>query len=369
MSAWELDLLDARSREVEPAWRNLERVALPAYFLTWGWVENWLALLPVAGAPKLALFRRDGEPVAGCFVGKHRVLRHGFGLCRELFLNATGCPAWDQLCIEHNAVLCASEAESLAELVAALPGDWDELALPALSRSAFPGSALAQPLPHFRLRIEREEPAPFVDLARVRASRTGYPGLLGSGTRAQIRRAQRDFGELSVEVAADLRHAFDIYDELVALHQDHWQRRGQPGAFANTFFDAFHRRLITNRLADREIQLVRVRAKGTTIGCLYNLVSRGRVLFYQSGFPQFESPRAKAGYVVHAEAIRLNAAAGHSVYDLLAGEDRYKQNLATDTSPLVWARIQRPLMRFTAEDRLRSWKHRLSRIVAAAISQ
>jgi CelD/BcsL family acetyltransferase involved in cellulose biosynthesis len=174
--------------------------------------------------------------------------------------------------------------------------------------------------------------------------------------RAQLRRAQRGFGELSLDVAADEREAADIYGELVRLHGLRWRARGQPGAFADPWFDRFHRRLIAERFRHGEIQLLRLRAGATTLGCLYNLVAGGRVLFYQSGLESFADPHLKPGYLCHAAAIRHNAAAGHAVYDLLAGASRYKQSLATDEVELVWARIQRPLCRFAIEERVRVWK-------------
>jgi hypothetical protein len=49
------------------------------------------------------------------------------------------------------------------------------------------------------------------------------------------------------------------------------------------------------------------------VGCLYELISNGRVLFYQSGVASAgDDARKKPGYVCHAEAVRHNAAAGFS---------------------------------------------------------
>lgn len=352
-----LELIDPHAPEVEGIWRALEGRGAPPYFLSWGWIGNWLACLPRGRAPPLAAMLLDGAPVAAFFLGRRLLVRHFLLPSRTLFLNTTGHDRWDELTIEHNGVLCAPAAlPSLAALVDALPGGWDELSLPALSRATFPGSALGEPLARHVVRIDRESPSPFVDLAKVRESAGGYLALLSSGTRAQIRRSERAFGDLHLEVAAGLSQALDVYAELVELHTLTWRSRGLPGAFADSWFDGFHRRLIAERFRHREIQLMRLRAGGATIGCLYNLVSAGRVLFYQSGLRRFDDPHLKPGYLCHAEAVRHNAAAGHAVYDLLGGESQYKRSLATDEGALVWARIQRPLARFAAEERLRSWK-------------
>jgi hypothetical protein len=355
-----LELLDPYGPRVAEIWRALEREAAPLYFLSWSWICNWLACLPRGEAPPLAVLRLDDRLVAAFFLGRRRLVRHGLLPSRTLFLNVTGEKRWDDLTVEHNGVLCARAARlSLATFVDALPGDWDELSLPALSRATFPGSALDEPLTRHVVRIDRESPSPFIDLKAVRSCPGGYLELVSSGTRAQIRRAERGFGDVHLEQAAGLREAFEVYDELVELHTRAWRSRCLPGAFADPWFDGFHRRLIGERFSHGEIQLLRLRSGGATLGCLYNLVLAGRVLFYQGGFRTFDDPRLKVGYLCHAEAVRHNAAAGHAIYDLLGGASRYKRSLATGEVSLVWARIQRPLARFHVEERLRRWKRAL----------
>ena len=355
-----LRLLPPSSPRVEEVWRELERQAAPPYFLSWGWIGNWLACLPPREAPPLAVMLAGETPVSAFFLGRRRLVRHLVLASRALFLNTTGQARWDELTIEHNALLCAPGARlSLRALVDALPGDWDELHLPALARASFPGSVLEEPLTGHVVRVDREATAPFVDLARVRASPGGYLDLLRSGTRAQIRRAQRGFGATRLEVASDAGQAIEFYEELVGLHTRTWRSRGHPGAFADPWFDAFHRRLVAERFRHGEIQLLRLRSNGATLGCLYNLVSAGRVLFYQGGFATLPDPRLKPGYLCHVEAVRHNAAAGHAVYDLLGGDARYKHSLATGQERITWARVQRRRLRFVVEERLRRWRRAL----------
>jgi CelD/BcsL family acetyltransferase involved in cellulose biosynthesis len=144
---------------------------------------------------------------------------------------------------------------------------------------------------------------------------------------------------------------------MLRLHARRWAARGMRGAFADPWFERFHRRLILSRLAHGEIQLVRVRSGGTTLGCLYNLVYRGRVMFYQSGLASFEDKHVKPGYICQAAAIEYNALAGHSTYELLGGNATYKDNLATGANRLLWLRVQRPAVRFatSVEDNVRRW--------------
>jgi CelD/BcsL family acetyltransferase involved in cellulose biosynthesis len=361
-------LLDARAPEVEPAWRALQARAAPSYFQSWGWIDTWLDCLDRTEAPRLLLWRDGARPLAAGFLGRRHLVRHRLVPSTALFLNTSGVPAHDELCVEHNELLSDPDARALAlaDLVAAIPGEWDELTLPALRLDRFPGRALAEPVPGHRVLIDRESTAPWVDLARVRATDGGYLALLPANTRAQVRRAERGFGPLTIEVAADLDHAREIYAELVELHRARWRERGEPGAFADPWVDRFHRALITRRFPHGELQLVRVRAGARTVGCLYNLVLGDRVAFYQSGLGAFDDPHLKPGYVCHAEAIALNAAAGRATYDFLAGASRYKRSLATDERRLVWARVQRRRVRFAVEEELRAWKHRAGRALDAA---
>ncbi|MBS1121927.1 MAG: cellulose biosynthesis protein CelD, partial [Deltaproteobacteria bacterium] len=346
------DLVDPADPYVEAIWRALEHRSPPAYFLSWGWIENWLACIPKRHLPPLAVISSDGVATAAAFLARRTLVRHHMLPSRAAFLNTTGIPRFDDLQIEHNSLLGTADLATLVELV---PGDWDELILPGVSASAF--AAISSETYH--VRIDRAVPSPFVDLERVRSSAGGYLALLDAHTRAQIRRARRGVSDLAIEHATNVEQARAIYDELVELHGASWRARGQPGAFADPWFDMFHRRLIDGRFGAGEIELMRVTARGRTLGCLYNFVSHGKVLFYQSGFAHEDDPRIKLGFLCHAAAIEDAARAGHVTYDFLGGDARYKHSLATNEVRLVWGRVQRPLARFAIEDRLRSWKHAL----------
>lgn len=345
----DLDLIAARDPRALRLWRDLEARSQPSYFLSSAWVETWLSSLPDDAMPHLAV---TADRSAAAWLGRRDVTRHGVVPSRAMYLNATGFDRYDEICIEHNMILGNSAA-----LVAALPRDWDELFLPAVDDAAVPDLGA---LRGYRVRIDHESSAPFVDLDAVRASEAGYLALLGSNTRNQLRRTRRMLGDLELDIANDEASALDIYGELLRLHARSWDERGHRGAFGDPWFERFHRRLITTRIASGEIQLVRVRSATTTIGCLYNFVYNGRVLFYQSGFARFDDPHIKPGYLCHAAAVEYNANAGHRVYDLLGGTTRYKQSLATGAQRLLWLRVQRPRLRFAVEDRLRAWKRVLA---------
>jgi CelD/BcsL family acetyltransferase involved in cellulose biosynthesis len=353
-----LELLDPRDPHVERIWQSLEAHARPSYFLSWGWIRNWLQALPEHELPSLAVIAERGEPAAAFFLAQRRVRRNLLMTSTALYFNATGSTKLDELAIEHNGMLTAPGApRSLAGVLDRLPGEWNELYLPAVDRYAFDdlGGATSSLATRYKVRIEREASAPFVDLELVRSVDGGYDALLPSSTRTQLQRARSVFGSVDLEVAMDERHAMDIYGELLRLLAKRWATRGMRGAFAEPRLERFQRDLILDRLRHGEVQLMRIRAGDTTLGCLYNFLYRGRVSFYQCGLASFDDPQLMPGYLCHAAAIEYNALAGHSFYDLLGGQAKYKDNLATGSHRLVWLRVQRPLAKLSLEDGVKRW--------------
>ncbi|MBL9013553.1 MAG: GNAT family N-acetyltransferase [Myxococcales bacterium] len=344
----QLELVDFRSPEVERIWRDLDDQASRSFFTSWGWMENWLACLPRDEAPELAVLRDQARPVSAFFLRRAARVRLGVVKSRALYFNITGNRQLDELVVEYNGLV--GREVSIGVLMDSLPLDWDELFLPALRPDAFGGlSELV--FRGFKVRIERTVPVHFVELARVREQ--GYLKLLGGQTRSQVKRAQREAGDVKLELASDVASALAIYEEMVQLHQASWKARGEPGAFADPWFDRFHRRLIAKRFAHGDIQLLRLSNQHGPIGALYNFVHRGKVLQYQSGFASFENKHLKPGFLAHTAAIEHAAAAGREVYDFLAGDVRYKKSLGTASTQLTWAKVQRLRLRFLVEDRLR----------------
>jgi CelD/BcsL family acetyltransferase involved in cellulose biosynthesis len=368
----------AERTRIRDAWCDLEASSRPSYFLSWGWVENWLDTLPPSTDIALHVVRRAGTPIAAFFLGARKRWRHGVLPSRALHLNQTGDDNYDEICIEHNGFLSNDEPLPVADIVGGLPGRWDEVFLPALNEDgALAKSLLADPAPvagphgtRLRVRIDGRVGCPIVELDKVREV-GDYLALLGSNTRSQIRRTRKlygDRGQLSHDVASSPAEARAFFDELVTLHRRSWAERGKAGAFI-PYVLHFHHRLIERRFAAGEIRLHRIRAGDRTIGCLYNFIWQGVALFYQSGLVYEADAKLKPGLLCHALAIEHDAAAGLRCYDFLGGDSRYKRTLATGARSLVWLRIQKPRIRFVVEDAARRLRNRLLARRARATSR
>ena len=193
---------------------------------------------------------------------------------------------------------------------------------------------------------------------------------LSANTRHQLRRSDRAYaveGALRLERAETPERAHDYLVALRGLHQAAWRERGQPGAFATSFFERFHHALIGRGHPRAEIDLMRVSAGPRTIGFLYNFRYRGESLSYQSGFDYANAGRhAKPGLTCHHQAICDARAWGAEKYDFLAGDDRYKRSLSDNEQTLLWLEVDGFFSPRVMLRRGRDWLRRSSREKSAA---
>lgn len=316
-----------------PRWRALENRAEGSFFQSW----SWLGCLATERFPraKLLAARRDGHDMALA------LLNHGRSRLAPvtLWLGESGMPQFDSTYVEHNGVLVAKGEQKIEQdLIAAclralLKSGAERLVLSGVDEAHLQAAQASSAV----LRPVKSQPAPFIDLAR---SESSFLDTLSANTRYQLRRSARRFearGPLRLHSAGTVSQARAVLDELALLHQATWTARGRPGAFTNPDFLRFHHALIAEALPRGEIDLLRITAGPTLIGCLYNFRHRGHVLAYQSGFDYAATaPHEKPGLTCHHLAIEAAHADGMTRYDFLAGEDRYKSSLAQHATQLHW---------------------------------
>ena len=298
---------------------------------------------------------------------------------RGLQLHMTGDTRQDVITIEYNGFLVAEnlagrlEADAIAFLLSGLTVDGhrcEELHLKNVP-SGLEKSVRAS---GFRFREVQRKPSWRIDLAAIRAAGNQYLGCLSANTRQQIRRAMRLYekrGRLEIARARDVAEALNFLEGLKELHQRYWTGRGEPGAFAFPFFAGFQSRLIQTCVDHGTVELLRVSAGDDVIGYFYNLVYRGHVYQYQSGFRYEADPRLKPGLVSHCLCIERHLGEGSLVYDFMAGDARYKANLARPGPEMVYLLAARPTWPLQLENALHGMKRSLgglSRRLRAASS-
>ena len=325
--------------ELGVLWRDLELRADVSFFQSWAWTG---CLARERFADPVVLKAQDDQRILA--LALFNLTSPCFGRSK-LSLGESGDPQHDAIFIERNGILIERGLEEL-------PGICLERVQHGgvggrrfyrncrIRLSGVDGEHLAAARACNKPVMVQSVGAPIVELDAVRRSGGDVLRITSPNTRAQIRRSERKYaatGPLEIVRAQTIEQAQVFLTELIKLHQKYWTGRGHPGAFANPFFERFHRELINRAFHNGGTHLLRIAAGSKIIGYLYNFCFRGHVCAYQSGFDYDRSdPHLKPGLTCHHLAIQLYIAQGERIYDFLAGAERYKVSLATNITPLHW---------------------------------
>jgi len=366
-----LKLLNVRQdiNEIQDIWLHFLSQCDVSYYLSWGFIENWLITLPENVDLQLAVIYDNNEPIIAFFLGAAKNIKAHVFRSQAFFVNATGIEDIDRITyIQYNTMLLlSSRTPPLVEVLELLPVSWEEVFFPGVQVESYPGRFLFEELKGYDVSFYREFSSPFVDLQMVRDSGGDYISMLSAKRRGQIRRSYRKYqemGPVELDEAQDPEQGMAIFNEIIALHEDTLRTAGKRRVFATEYSLKFHRRLIEKRFEHGEIQILRVRAGSESIGCLYNYIYNNRIYGYQIGLKYQSDKGLMPGYVSIIESVKHNAKLGHSILDLGAvggggGGKFYKNTLSTNENRLVWARVQKPHVKFKLENKLRHMRRDL----------
>lgn len=331
-----IPLSQLERRELLQAWD--QAAADETLFLSVHWLRCLMETAPKPEALSVLWDDDQSKPLAliGCgTVQRHRALR-----VRQWCINETADPVFDRICIEYNHLVgCQAKGfqaqdSAMAEGFLALmqaPRGPDELVLRNTDAAGAAAFREAAARAGWGIRTLSHTPAPTTDLCRLREAGGDFVATLGKNTRAAVRRAIRLYeseGPLRIERAANTEQALAWFDRMEALHIAAWQGRAAYHAFSNPGFGPFHKGLIAACHDLARVDVLRLSAGQSDVGFLYNFISNGRVMAYQSGFAPAPDNRWKPGLVSHCLAIAHYLENGQREYDFLGGLDRYKQSLS-----------------------------------------
>lgn len=338
----------AQTHDLASRWRALEARAHGSFFLSWTWMDSWLAA--TGAEPELLAVRSANQDVALALIGRTMRQRR-LGSVATLWLNQSGDAASDRGFIEYNGLLAGIDAPDGVEAAVldflAARKDWRVFRLGGIAA----GAPLINAGTLRRRTLVDECPAWFVDLDAVRAADGDYLALLSANSRSQLRRSARDYGggETEVATAASILQVEDWLAEMQVLNKD----RHDDNAWEDAAFRGLAGALVLTGMERGEVELLRISQKGHSLGFLLNFLWRGQAMNYQSAFAPGLSAKAKPGLMCHAAAVSRYAALGLARYSLLAGRDRYKQSLATGHEMLQWWDLERFSPHLEAEHVLR----------------
>jgi hypothetical protein len=343
-------------------WQQLESTLGPGLTNGWDWVETWLNHYGDI-VPHHFAVATGANGVVGV-----ALLTHGVGQTRgpipvrTLHIGTAGEPPSDTIWVEYNRCLVhpehrASFAAGLFRTARSADLPWDVLELDGFEPAEIESF----------LRLDSNfEIQPKVchvaNLAKMRdeGMYAGFKRETVAKIRKNRRKFEERFGPITTTWATTVDEGLEILRDLIPLHQDRWQRAGQPGTFASPRFTAFHQELIQRLMLKGQIVLYRVKAGEQMIGTFYGMVENGVLYHYQWGLVQFDQNSLSPGFVVGALCMEEATGRGLNELNWLAGDTRYKRELANEQRELIWAELHRGprMVAIDAMKRARAWQRR-----------
>jgi len=344
-----LQSFDVNQREaVLEIWRELQqRLGSTSLMCSADWTEIWLKHYQDSITVRFVVGYKQEQVCGICLLSESKHHRIGPVTVRTLHLGTAGELHGESVCVEYNDILCEPRYrnEFVCELQKLIhkQGSWDQFRLDGINTEAnkpWPlyennDSGSSQVTVQSRVRESR-----YFDLEHCRAEGGDILSLLGKSTRSNIRRRIKKLDEINLEWAETTEQANDIFAELIDLHQARWKKEGEPGAFASSRFTGFQKDLIARLLPQQKVVLCRMKAGTQTIGCLYLLVDKNRLLDYVSGLASFEEVPS-SGLISHYLCMNQAMQRGYDAYDFLVGEKRHKENLGKSANQLQWVVCER----------------------------
>lgn len=318
----------ARPTQLAQAWRSLEDDR-HSPFQRWAWIETWLAELP-GRVESVGIELHDHLGLAGvaCMASVAGSQRWALG--------HTGDDDLDVIFVEHNGLVTRPDVD-LVDAYRVLIEVAEGLSARELRvDGTADGAVIARSVGERALARRAVKPSPHRTVGAGDARRwiEAMPGESG-------RRLRRSLALYEVEGPLMIHRHVEFSDRRAALHTlsaqsiEHWQARGHESCFGNPFFAAFHERLVASH--PELVRLQTVACGQRPIALLYGLEWPGGVCAYQSVRREERDNRLRPGLVAHALAMDdARPAHGCTRYDLLAGGERYKQQLATGATELTW---------------------------------
>jgi len=345
--------------ELRQAWLDLQGRADCSYFLSWGWIGTWLRQIAIALRPVVVRVWHEEQLVGlSVFVPRDINRRIAFR-ASALFLHEYPFDHKNMV-IEYNGLLAARGhepavyARTVEHLFEHYP-QYDEFHFGAIAEGPDLDNLVQAGANQADFTINEESTAWQVELGTLDPGIDAFIATLSKNRRTQLRRSLRLYeqqGPLSLIEAQDLEQALDFFKGLKVLHTQRRRLKGEGGAFSNPTWEHFQRALIRDRFSAGEIQIIKVSNPLMTIGYLCNFIWRKHVYVLQTGFRSGEDSRDLPGYTVHALAIAHNRDKGMAVYDLMHGDDLYKQILCNRSRKLFWGVLQRRRLKFSLERRV-----------------
>lgn len=353
-------------------WLQLESQADCSVFLSWQWLSIWLSTYK----PNVMLMRvLSGDELVGLAILCCRAeRRHLFVGSRVLRLHQTGVDIEDQIWIEYNGLLVkrglsASVEQAVLEFLHNQWTAWDEIVLTGIDMQ----QALRwQQHSRYNARLSWQAACFGVDLYKLRQSQQSFLSSLSANCRYQINRSKRRYqqaGLLRLEKPTCNEQAQQWFDAIGPWHIERWGSAAGQSGFSNPAFVAFHHAMLAEYWPKQQVELLALMVGEAHLATFYHLRYRDRIYFYLAGFKPEQDNQLKPGLVGHSLCIEHYCQQGLLFYDFMAGDERYKRQLAQQHGELCQLWLQKSQTDFWLESMARKTKRKLSTLFGAISSQ
>jgi hypothetical protein len=309
--------------------------------------------------------------IGTALIGHGLQVRHGLIRSRIRALNQSVSLPHDEIFIEMNGFGGVSRDQfgmRLEMLLDTLNLDptWDEIRLPGLLPPELESALKSAKKNKLNTHVLDSKPTYLTNFAVVQELYAGnLYSAFSANTRQKLRRAKRnietDIGPLKIEFAPNVQIAKSWFHSAGIFHRLRWRKTQDRnyGGFDNTQFVNFHRLLIEEHFQTGMIRLWRISAGSRIFAYLYNFRVQKKEFFYLSGIDYGIGEKYSPGLLAHVEAMQQCLDSGLSDYDFMAGKNRYKESLSTESSTQTWLVLQRPRVKFYIESSARQLRDRL----------
>lgn len=337
--------------EIEPDWRSLAEQRGNA-FLTPEWYFAWLRSYGEQADPAVVTLRA----AAGDLQGVMPLVRDRAARPRSLRFG--GANVADHL---HPAAAAIEEEEAVALAAGARLGGeisgWSTIVLDNVDADAGWWRAMMSAAPVSLVAFSyRETTLPRIQLpgsweTYLAGRSRNFRSQLGRKLRALERNHEVRFRRTQVasELTSDLETFF-------RLHDARWESQGGSSS-ATERVRSFHADFAEAALERGWLRLWLMEVDGDSVAAWYGWRLGERYSYYLAGFePRWSD--ASVGLLLLAHTVREAIDEAASEYDLLLGEEAYKQRFATDARPVETVILARSLhpMRLVAGAEVGLWR-------------
>ncbi len=305
------------------AWRRLAELRENP-FLTPEWCRAWLRANP-GEEPFVIVWRVEGEvrgvlPLVRVAKGSTHLLRFAGARRGDWFTPA--CSVEDE----------GSMALACAALLRRERASWQLLRLDRIDHeSAWPQALWAAGAEGAiaPARPRRKDALPYIAFGEE-----GYDGYLAGRSRnfrSQLGRRRRKLErehDLAFRMTTDAGRLDADFETFFGLHDERWTDRGGSSSGSEEV-RGFHREFAAAALEQGWLRLWIAEADGAPAAAWYGWRIGGRYCYSLSGLSKDYEPLA-LGTVLLAHTIEQAAAEGAEVYDMMWGDEAYKQRFETD---------------------------------------